>query len=1182
MILGVDEMRYFKKLWLIFPILFWVFCLTSCKDTTNTPGGTTDTCNHTYATEWEYNAREHFHRATCEHKTLTKDNEPHIFEEWEPSDNEKLEQRGCKVCEYVETRPIEVAEHTHTYGAWRVAEEPTVEAAGRLERVCSSNQDHIDSFDLPKLNGINYAYKEETPSTCSSKGKASYTYDKDGQKFKFTVELDYTSHTYGKWEMVQEPTKEDQGKIERVCSTNQNHKDSFELPQLNQTDYTYHLTPASCLVAGKEVYTYSKDQQEFRIELPISATGHTYELKHDASKHWSGATCEHSSLKKEIADHTFENNICTVCHYEKTVDESVIYQMNSTEDGVIASFNPEYTGSSILVSGTYMDLPVVELQASSFDGKNIESITLPSSIKKINRDVFKTFTKVKDVYYDGSIEDWCLIEFVDKTSTPMVQSPSFYQRGETYWEETTKLILPSTIQKIGNYQFAGFSHIDEIVLPDELKIIGEEGFANCTGITELIVPEGVNQLGKKFLLNIPLKKLTLPFLDAANSYIGYYFGNTTHTYDPGDWLHNKILSSLEELHITKATQLGDYAFSNLPNLKKLTLPNTLVQLGKEIIYGCPQVEMSEFENGYYLGNSDNPHLLLVKMKDTTVTSFTISTKTQMIYDGTFKNAMMTALELPASLTDIGIGTFENSAIKSITIPGRISQIKKNTFKNCASLEEVVLPADLTNIADGAFLGTSIKKASLALGVIDILTKESLEELTLLEGEGSINLGNYPNLTTVILTDDISNIGSDLLTKCPKLEYTIEGGIAYLGSQNNPYLWLIQAVDKTIERPAISTDTDYIYDQAFKDCTEITSVTLPGGVISIGNEAFMNDTKLTSVSYLYSISHSKLTTLGNKVFSNCSSLKSFDLPDSLEKIGNYLFSGCISLAKLSIPFVGTSKAATSPSSKTVFGALFGESRGTGLVSVEQYFRNGTTSTSRCTYYIPAALKEVEVRGGNLFYGAFYNCSMIEKITISENVVSNANPEDYLFRACEFKEMSIPCSFIKYIDEDSRSGLKGYIEKLTITSGEEIPFGAFESFSALKQVILADTIKTISIDAFRWCSQLTSIQLPSQLETIEQCAFAECTSLQSISLPNTLKTIGNQAFYKCTSLPYVVLPKSLTTIHDQAFEQSLSTKLLYEGTEAEWNQISTKSGVYFYSETAQTGNYWHYVENVPTIY
>lgn len=110
----------------------------------------------------------------------------------------------------------------------------------------------------------------------------------------------------------------------------------------------------------------------------------------------------------------------------------------------------------------------------------------------------------------------------------------------------------------------------------------------------------------------------------------------------------------------------------------------------------------------------------------------------------------------------------------------------------------------------------------------------------------------------------------------------------------------------------------IGEEAFYDCSGLTSVDIPDGVTSIGDDAFRSCSGLTSIdipdrvnsigwyafyycSRLTSVDIGDgVTSIGDYAFSGCSRLTSIDIPDGVTTIGGYAFNGCKALTSVDIP------------------------------------------------------------------------------------------------------------------------------------------------------------------------------------------------------------------------------------------------------------------------------------------
>lgn len=106
-------------------------------------------------------------------------------------------------------------------------------------------------------------------------------------------------------------------------------------------------------------------------------------------------------------------------------------------------------------------------------------------------------------------------------------------------------------------------------------------------------------------------------------------------------------------------------------------------------------------------------------------------------------------------------------------------------------------------------------------------------------------------------------------------------------------WYSHQLD--ITRVVIGSGVTSIGEYAFYDCIRLTSIDLPDGVTNIGSSAFEGCSSLTSVDLPDGV-----TSIGSDAFFGCSSLRSITLPDGVTSIGSYAFYDCSNLSSIELP------------------------------------------------------------------------------------------------------------------------------------------------------------------------------------------------------------------------------------------------------------------------------------------
>ena len=118
------------------------------------------------------------------------------------------------------------------------------------------------------------------------------------------------------------------------------------------------------------------------------------------------------------------------------------------------------------------------------------------------------------------------------------------------------------------------------------------------------------------------------------------------------------------------------------------------------------------------------------------------------------------------------------------------------------------------------------------------------------------------------------------------------------------------------------------------------------------------------------------------------------------------------------------------------------------------------------------------------------------------------------------------------------------------------GVFKGKTALRTVVIPDSVESIGNQAFSGCANLSSVQLPEneKFVTLSSRLFYECKKLKRVKIPNSIISIKDNVFNNCESLEDVNLPNKLNSISYQVFMNVPITKITIP------KSLETASGYY----------------------
>ena len=310
---------------------------------------------------------------------------------------------------------------------------------------------------------------------------------------------------------------------------------------------------------------------------------------------------------------------------------------------------------------------------------------------------------------------------------------------------------------------------------------------------------------------------------------------------------------------------------------------------------------------------------------------------------------------------------------------------------------------------------------------------------------------------------------------------------------------------------------------------IKSVVVESGITAIGDNAFQNCSNLETVSLPDTV-----TALGSSSFYNCSKIASMDLPPQLQTIGGFAFRGC------------NFKAVTIPKSVQSGDGAFNDNTGLESVTFEsgmEKIPDGILKGSRvASVAIPSSVTAI---GSNAFKNcsfttidlpdglktignsAFAGCSKLTAVEIPDTVTKI---ENYAFSGNGIRSIFIPKSVTEtgFPFNDGNN-----LEEITFEDGTaKIPDYICQGAKGLKSVHIPDSVKEIGYRSFKQCYALKYIDIPDSVESIGNSAF-QGTPLSYIKLPPHLKKIENYAF-EGTGITEIAFPDSIELVDSLAFD------------------------------------------------
>ncbi len=340
------------------------------------------------------------------------------------------------------------------------------------------------------------------------------------------------------------------------------------------------------------------------------------------------------------------------------------------------------------------------------------------------------------------------------------------------------------------------------------------------------------------------KQLTLTFTDMGSYYaVSGYEGDGEILTIPATHAGKPVMSITEG------------AFSGLKSIKWVTVPESIINIGKDAFLGCTGIQTVDISN----------------LEKWCTVSFANRDSNPLYYSHALylNGEEIVELNIPEGVTSIANYAFIGGyGFKKINIPEGVNTIGGNTFTSCRGITTLVIPDSVTHLHTSAFFDCNdLVSVTLGKGL------EYVSDTTFIDCYKMVEVINNSSLNIEVGSTDYGKVGlyalevhsgpSRLIYDGDYIFYSFEGInylVAYTGRESSPAL------------PESFSGTGYdIYEYAFYRHFYLTGITIPEGVSEIGQ----------------------------KVFSQCKNLREVKLPSTLTKIGKEAFYNCNKLCAVYI-------------------------------------------------------------------------------------------------------------------------------------------------------------------------------------------------------------------------------------------------------------------------------------------
>ncbi len=420
----------------------------------------------------------------------------------------------------------------------------------------------------------------------------------------------------------------------------------------------------------------------------------------------------------------------------------------------------------------------------------LTSVTILNSVTTIGDEAFDgcsslTYNEYDNSYYLGNDDNpylWLIkAKSTDITSCEINENCKYiYNDAFSSCSRLTSITIPNSVKNIGKHPFYGCSSMQSITLPYVFEHHIGYMFDGCDFDISVDEPVDGNPnvlTTRSYSIPSTLKSITvnggkipyeafckcnnltsLTITESVTSIDEFaFYGCTIDTLTYNTKAFSELSGVIQTVIIGDSiTEIADQAFWGMKSLTSIIIPNSVTKIGKNAFAYCENLKYNVYDNANYLGNDDNPYLVLVAAKDKDIKSCDINFRCRFIYDGAFYGCKQ---------------------LSEILIPDLVSNFSGYAFARCDNLTSInVESGNINYSSENGDVYSKDKKNLICVPAGktgEYTVSNSVDSICGYSFSGS-------NLTSVTIPFGVKSIASYAFYYCEKLNVlTIPMGVGFI-------------------------------------------------------------------------------------------------------------------------------------------------------------------------------------------------------------------------------------------------------------------------------------------------------------------------------------------------------------------------------------------------------------------